>query len=241
MTVLAALQKAALRLAGRKPVAFFGASEGETLELELASLSETVADDIAKYHDWQQLTALSQVAGDGTAVDFPLPDDFDRFPLSGGIQDFNSWFWGYHHYADLDAFLFDEARDFNAAPGGWIIYGDRLRFAPAPAVAQSARFAYISKNYALAENGSPKPTFTADTDTFRLPERLLTLGLVWRWREDKGLYSAGDEAAFVKALDEEAGKDKGPTIIRRNGGGSRLNTHVAYPWELGPADYWPAA
>lgn len=238
MTVLAALQKAAIRLAGRKPVSFFGVTD--KLEIELASLAETVAEDIAQYHEWQALTNIHTVVSDGIAGDYPMPDDFDRFPLTGTIMDGNTLFWGYSQYHNLDGFLLDEARDFNAAPGGWVIYGDRIRFAPVPELNARARFAYISENYALSPNTTPQKGFTSDMDEFRLPERLLTLGVIWRWREDKGLFSAGDETAFIKAMDEAAAKDSGPSVIRRNSGSSILRTHLAYPWTLGQgANYWP--
>src|SRR3546814_14852216 len=67
------------------------------------------------------------------------------------------------------------------------------------------------------------------SDTFLLPERLLTLGLVWRWRENKKLDATGDQEAFIKALDEYAAKDKGSRVIRSR---SRLRlpgTHIAWP------------
>jgi hypothetical protein len=112
-----------------------------------------------------------------------------------------------------------------------------LRFSPAPAATAMLRFPYITKNLALAESTAPKDEFTADTDTFRLPERLLTLGLVWRWRENKKLDATGDQEAFVKALDEYAAKDRGPVAIRRNSRRFFHGTHVAWPWELGPSTY----
>lgn len=239
MTVLAALQSAAIRLQGRKPGTFFGSTQ--QFEVELTDLVNEVARDIAKYQDWQGLTKIATITGDGETVEFELPDDYDRFTLAGAMQDGLSWAWGYRHYLDLDAFLFDEVRGFNASPGGWIIYGGMLRFSPAPAAAAQARFPYITKNIVLGESTSPKEAFTADQDSFILPERLLTLGLVWRWRENKGLAGTGDQEAFIKALDEYAAKDKGPTVIRRKAYSSFGNTRPAYPWELGPADYWPAA
>ena len=240
MTVLSALQSAAIRLMGRKPGTFFGAQGN--LELELTDLVNEVAIDIAKYQDWQALTRIGSVTGDGATTEFDLPADFDRFTLAGVVQDGVSWAWGYQHYLDLDAFLYDELRGFDATPGGWIIYGDKLRFSPAPGDAAQARFPYITKNIARDFSTAPKEAFTADTDEFLLPDRLLTLGLVWRWRENKGLAGAGDQEAFIKALDEYAAKDGGPTVIRRNGSASFGNTHLAYPWTLGAgANYWPVA
>lgn len=239
MTVLVAMQSAAVRLVGYKPGTFFDSAQ--QFELEMCDLVNEVADDIAKYHDWQALIRLHTIVGDGATSEFALPADYDRFPIKGAVQDYNSWSWGYHHYTDLDAFLYDEARDFNALPGGWIIYGDMMRFSPPPGATTQARFPYITKEIVRSFSTAPQEDFTADNDSFLLPERLLTLGLVWRWRENKGLDATGDQEAFIKALDEYAAKDGGPVVIRRNSGRNFGNTQTAYPWPLGPADYWPAA
>lgn len=235
MTVLAAMQSAAIRLIGRKPSPFFGSTQ--TFELEMCDLVNEVAQDIARYQDWQALTAIAPLTGDGTTTEFDLPADFDRMLQASFVQDTASWAWGYRAYSSIDAFTFDEARGWNAAPGGWIIYGGKMRFSPAPATSAAIRFPYITKNIVTAESTAPQEAFTADTDTFRLPERLLTLGLVWRWRENKKLDATGDQEAFVKALDEYAVKDAGPRVIRRTSQRSFHGTHLAWPWELGPSTY----
>lgn len=229
MTILAALQSAAVRLVGQRPGAFFSAS-GQ-IERELSDLVNEVAEDVAKYHDWQALVRVCEIVGDGATAEFDLPADYDRMLVKSDMFDPASWFWGYGHYTDINAFLRDEARGFN--PGGWIIYDDHLRFSPAPSSGQKATFPYITKNWATAESLAPKSSFTADTDNFRLPERLLTLGLVWRWRENKGLDATGDQEAFVKALDEYATKDGGSKVFRRNSRRYLAGTQVAWPWQLG--------
>src|SRR3546814_14673647 len=71
------------------------------------------------------------------------------------------------------------------------------------------------------------------SDTFLLPERLLTLGLVWRWRENKNLDATGDQEAFIKALDEYAAKDKGSRVIRSRSRLSLPGPHIDWPYELG--------
>lgn len=235
MTVLTALQSAALRLMGQRPSAFFGAAD--QLALELTDLANEVAADIAKYQDWQALTKLGTVSGDGTTSAFNLPADYDRMLVNAAVADLSSWFWGYYAYPDLNAFLYAEARDFDAAPGGWVIYGNQIRFAPAPASSVTATFPYISAYWAVDTSTAPKAAFTADTDAFALPERLLTLGLIWRWRENKKLDASGDQEAFVKALDEYAAKDKGSRVYRKNSRRPIPGTHLAWPYELGPATY----
>jgi hypothetical protein len=106
-----------------------------------------------------------------------------------------------------------------------------------PSDTQTATYPYITKNWARSAALTDGPAFTADDDTFLLPERLLTLGLVWRWRENKKLDASGDQEAFVKALDEYGAKDKGSRVIRRRASRGIPGTYAAWPWELGPATY----
>lgn len=233
--ILAAMQSAAIRLMGQKPSTFFGATD--TFAVEITDLVNEVAEDVAKYQDWQALTRTGTVTGDGTTTDFDLPPDYDRMLQNASVADLSSWFWGFAAYRDINAFLYDQARGFTGVPGGWIIYTDKLRFAPAPSASQIATFPYITQNWATDASTAAKAAFTADTDTFALPERLLTLALVWRWREGKKLDASGDQEAFVKALDEYAAKDSGARVYRRNGRRRFPGTHLAWPYELGPSTY----
>jgi hypothetical protein len=235
VTVLAAMQSAAVRLMGQRPTGFFGASG--SFEAEMSDLVNEVATDVAKYQDWQALVRVGTVTGDGTLTQFDLPDDYDRMLGSSAMQDLTSWFWGFGAYTDINSFLYDEARGFSGFPGGWIIYGNQLRFSPAPSDAQVATFPYITQNWAVDASTAAKGAFTADTDSFALPERLLTLGLVWRWRENKKLDSTGDQEAFIKALDEYAAKDRGARVYRKRARRAFPGTYTAWPWELGPSTY----
>lgn len=234
MSILPAMQSAALKLMGQRPAVFFGSSQ--RFEQEITDLVNDVAEDILKAADWQALTRVHTLTGDGAETEFTLPDDYDRMLLVADVQDVNSWLWGYYPFFDINAFLFAEARGFQPWPGGWIIYADRMRFVPAPATGDTATFPYLSKNYARdSATLEGKPAFTQDTDDFLLPNHLLTLGLVYRWRENKKLDSTGDQEAFDEALGQYTAKDKGSQVYRR---GSRFRfpgTYQAWPWALGPA------
>ncbi len=80
MTILTALQSAAVRLVGTRPASIF--SSTDQTELELADLANEVATDIMKGHPWRALTKIHEMAGDGVATSFPLPDDYDRMKRS---------------------------------------------------------------------------------------------------------------------------------------------------------------
>lgn len=230
MSFLTAAQSASIRLIGRKPATFF--SSTNQFEQEICDLANEVAQDCVASQDWQALTKVYDIVGDGVTTNFPFPADFDQQTLNSDIQNLQDWAWGYEHITDINDFIFRRARGFQPFPGAWIIYGDEFQFTPAPAVGNSASFPYISRFYAKDSGGTPKEAFTADTDTFILSERMLTLGLIWRWREMKKLDYTGDQEAFEKCIDDLSARDAGSQIIR-SGRRVRGNFLWAYPWALG--------
>jgi hypothetical protein len=202
----------------------------------MVDLVNEVAKDICKYADWQALTKVYNVPVDGVTENFPLPDDYDRQLLVTDVQDLNNWVWGYQHVTNINDFLYQKARGFELLPGAWTIYNNQMQFWPAPTTGNTATFPYVSLNYAVpTTGGASAPEFTADTDNFIINggERLLTLGLVWRWRENKKLDYTGDQEAFTMLIDQLAAKDKGSSVFRLRSRTRGLNTFPAWPWQLG--------
>lgn len=233
MSVLTAIQSAAIRLVGYRPSVVF--SSQEQFELEMTDLINEAATDIMRYTDWQSLISVANFTGDGTITAFPKPDGYDRMMLTADVQDLSNWVWGYQNVASIDEFLWLQARGFGPYPGVWCIFDDAFNFYPAPPAGQLATFPYISQNYAMGSDGVSKPAFTKDDDTFRIPggDRLLTLWLVWRWRENKKLDATGDMENFAKAMDELAAKDRGSRVYRSRSSRLRGDFRVAWPYALG--------
>lgn len=231
MTVLDAMQSASIRLVGRKPSVFFS-SQGQ-FERELTDLANEVAKDCIASEEWQALIKVLTLTGDGVQEQFDFPADYDRQLLNTDVQDLTNWAWGYEHLTNLNEFLYRKARGFEPYPGCWIIYGNQFNFYPAPVSGNTATFPYVSNYYARASGGAEKASFTADDDSFVLPDRLLTLGLIWRWREMKKLDYTGDEETFQKCIDELMARDKGSQIIRGGNKWRGINAVRAYPYPLG--------
>jgi hypothetical protein len=231
MTVLSAMQSAALRLVGRKLTAFFS-STGQ-FEREIVDLVNEVATDIVQSHDWQALTFIATITGDGSTTEFPLPADYDRMKLAQHMQDGKSWFWGYTRVQSLDEWISLQSGGWAAlSPGWWILLQNQFQFYPAPGSGAEAKYPYVSKLYARDKDNAPKAAFTADDDSFALDERLLTLALIWRWREMKRIDATGDMENFTKAFDERSARDGGSRTIRKNGG-RVIHAAPAWPWVLG--------
>lgn len=232
MTLLSACQSAAIRLVGRKPDTIFSATDPFSLEMQV--LSNEVAKDIAKSHDWQALVRTHSITPNGVDTSFPLPEDYDRMLLDSDIYDGSSWAWGYCHVTRPNDWLRMKVENFGwISPGAWAMQGNQFEFQPAPTSETAAQFVYITKHIVLKEDGEPADAFTKDDDSFILNERLLTLGVIWKWRELKRLEASTDEANFIKAFSEIAGKDGGSKIIRKGGHRLRGDFRTAWPWTLG--------
>lgn len=229
MTLQSVVQSAALRIVGSKPSAVY--SSTDQIAVEMADLVNEVAKDIAASHDWRDLTSISEMVGDGVLTAFPKPDNYDRMLIASDVQDKADWLWGYYAFGSVSEYLRTKNSDFQRiTPGGWILLGGQFEFFPAPN--GTATFPYISKMIVLDENGVPKPAFTADTDTFILSERVLTLGLIWRYLSQKRLDYSEELATYGMALSQAQTRDKGAQVIRQ-GRNRNLGANLAWPWPLG--------
>jgi len=231
MSVLTASQSAALRLQGTRPATFF--SSNSTFEREIVDLVNEVADDIASAKEWRALTKLYELTGDGTTEGFDLPADYDRMPTNGVVFRPDWSTWCYTPARTLDQFQYLRNGQPAPQPGAWIILEGQMKFQPPIATGDRAQFFYLTKNWARSSGGISKSAFTADDDTYLLDERLLTLGLIWRWKAQKGLEYAEDLSNYDRRLEEISGRDSAPRIHAEGRATFGYAANVAYPWPLG--------
>lgn len=85
---------------------------------------------------------------------------------------------------------------------------------PDPTADETIAYEYITKNWVLSAADVEKDSFTADTDTSVIPERLIQLGLRWRWLSAKGL----DYAEAFRTYEYEKQKAKA-----KSGGSTKLD------------------
>ena len=117
-----------------------------------------------------------------------------------------------HIYGPLNAqdWQHEQGTNGTSAYDRFRIRGDLLLLYPAPAAGHQIAFEYVTKNWISGD----KDAFTADGDTALLDEELLTLGLVWRFREAKGFdYAEAFRKYEVRLANAQA----------RDGGRPRLN------------------
>lgn len=208
--ILPAIRSAILRLTGVSVQEVFASTD--TIAVEMADLVNEVATDIMKSHDWRALTKVAQVVGDGSEA-YALPSDYDRMVMASEIDDAASWFWGYAPFDSVNQWMRFRSGSYSIVePGGWIILGGQMQFYPAPN--GTAQYPYISNEWARSASGDAKTAFTADDDTFVLDNRLLTLGLIWRWQQQKDMAYAEDMQTYEIALAQAQSRDKGARVLK---------------------------
>jgi hypothetical protein len=231
MSFLSAAQSASIRLIGKKPSTFF--SSQNTFEMEIIDLANEVVTDMVKYADWRRLITLQQMVGDGVTYGFDLPDDYDRMPIGVDISRANWYTWGYVDAPSLNYWMDLVNGLASPNPGYWIMLDGQIQFRPAVSASTTAQFFYVSKNAVLDADGTTKkPAFTKDEDTYLLDERVLKLGIIYKWRAQKRLEYAQDFSNYEQALMQASGHDKGARITKGANRAS-MGAYTAYPWALG--------
>jgi hypothetical protein len=232
MTVLSAASGAS-RLLGKGAISALLTST-DPFHVELVALCDEVATDIAKRHDWNKLLTLKTQAGDGSDTTFDLPSDYDRMPVKAAVFQ-TSTTRPMMPVTDLDVWLANTLEAGTAPYGEWIIISGQINIRPALGASDSAKFYYVSNSVVDPASGSNHSVpFTLDTDVFVLPERLLQLGLIWRWRYMKGLDYAEDMNTFELALAQEIARDKGSRMFAIGRARIPDDVHLAYPGAITP-------
>ena len=231
MSLLTVFQQACTSgIALEKPSAVYGSTTRE--HVELANIANEMAAMIAASHEWQILNKIAVITGDGTTEDFALPADFDRMLDKSQLWS-TSLETPLSPISDRDDWLELDIKTFDFVINAWIIYAGEIHIKPALSTGVQVKYFYQSNLWGL--NGStPISEFTADTNTFRIDERLLKLGIIWKWREMKGLPYAEDLATYERLLAKLAMRDKGSRIIRLGKAVLPRDTTVAYPQSIVP-------
>ncbi len=185
----------------------------ETTQL-LLELAKTEVEETAKAKEWPALrrtqsftaTLASLQAAPGKPTDFDRAirqtfwNDTTNRPMGGPISD-QEW----------------------AAANGWPITSgitqyvmfryDGLHIYPVPAAADTIKFDYIINTPWETSGGSALTVPTADADVSKLGDRLLRLGIVWRYKQAKGRDYAEDMRSHQFALEEEFSAQQGAEQI----------------------------
>lgn len=226
MTILTVIQGAAALCNVAVPTAVVSNVDPDISQM--LALAQLEGDESASEIDWRNLKIGMQLTGDGSSTVFALPPDFDRImpgfalfssaypmiPLTGPVTD-----------AALNAMKVFPVKPVRPV---WRFIGNGLEVWPALAVNEIVSGEYRSNYWILSVDGSTrKSTFAADGDSCLVPEAVIKLGVVWRWKQAKGLDYAEDFRSWNNARARIAGHDSGNATVEMAG-------DLSFP-----ATYWP--
>lgn len=96
------------------------------------------------------------------------------------------------------------------------LFAGQFDLDPIPYDSNLLVYEYYSANFVLTGGVSTTPNnaFTSDTDTYRLPDDLLILGVQWRYKRAKGLDYSQEHATWSAAVQRELGRDTAARTLR---------------------------
>jgi hypothetical protein len=173
MTILGVVHDASPKLGIARPTQLM--SDSGATSLDVQSVLKEAALEIAQRHDWSALKTLGTLAGNGVATTFNLPTDYDRMLKKAELWSSAAPNTPLRHYPDSDQWLGFSVQSYQPLLGGWTMLGGQFAVSPALANGATAKFYYVTRKIFADAGGTAKQDFTADTDVFRLDERLLSL------------------------------------------------------------------
>jgi hypothetical protein len=199
------------------PASVFAAISSNRTMFEMVACANEMAQRIAyDTRDWTELRTRHTFLG-ATVIDpagnyaqdvFPLPANYKRMLLTTNVWRALSAQTPMKFIDDHDEWLQRHLLNDNTAQGEWTLFGRELHTRPGVSPGDNITFMYLDKNCVTLTGGGFGDRFQSDTDSFRLDERLLKLGMIFDWKMKKGSPYAEDMGTYQDAISSAMGRDK---------------------------------
>lgn len=238
MTVLTTITAAATAIGIDIPTAVFAGTTRTLIEVQTYINEAAAMVCFDSGHDWTKLMTLATITGDGATLGFPLPTDYQRMIKKARLWPSATPFAPLIHYTDPDQWLGMQVQQFQPVVGAWSLIGSLLQIRMAGnsnplSNGDTVKFYYITSKYSIDNSSAFQTAFTADSDTFRLSERLLKLAFIYLWKKGKGQDFSEALADYENVLAIESGNDKGSKILTVGYERPRAGLEIAFPTSLG--------
>lgn len=169
---------------------------------QIREFMNQAGEDIAKRAEWSGLYSSDTVSG--SVSSHTLPTDFQEMGERGGVylNKTEGTFTPVRPCVDPTMWTFLVQRP--SSEIYYMIRGGNLEFSD-ELDSDGAKFDYVSTYWV----GGTKAAVTANSDTFKIPERLIRLGTVWRWMREKGKPYDDLVAEFEADLVQEIKSNRG--------------------------------
>ena len=192
MTLISIASALATNAGMKVPASVIGNPAREWVEAH--QFANEAGEELARRVDWGQLQASATLTGDGTNLAHALPAGFSR--LNRGV----AVMAGTSIVRPLTRQEWSRLAPMQGVPRYFLLEADTLTLWPYLANAETVTVQYQSLNW--CDNGTA--AFVADTDSPLVDEDLFAKALIVRWRRQKGMSFADEEAEYEAALQDFA-------------------------------------
>lgn len=214
MTLLTVVQNAMTQVGLTPPSVVYASTDEIVRQMKAFVMVEgrKLLDD----HDWRQLLT-ARTFSCGSAVEQSAEPQSDFLRMANGSQMWNEA----NDFAIVGPVNADEyndllVRNVSSLPQYWRLVGTKLHILR-PVSGNTIRYEYITNKWILQAAVTAGTALSADTDTFRVPENILELGLCWRFKKAKGLDYAEDMRNYELAVAAAKMQDVGGRRIITTG------------------------
>lgn len=233
MSLLTIIRSACRRI-GLTPPNVVASSTDATTGL-LYELAQEEGRALSKYGDWKILRkekTFTTVAAE-TQTDTPIPSDWDAF--------IDNTFWNRTRrirlYGPLNPDDWQRYKAGSTFPitNCFTIRGTSWLIRPIPAAGDTIYYEYRSNQWCQSSGGTAQSAWAADSDTGILSEDLMADGIIWRYKQDRGLEWQSFYDKYIYNVDQALAKDKPHRIVDMKNGGPPVRT----PGLVIPEGAWP--
>jgi hypothetical protein len=184
----------------------FLVGSSDTSARQLLRFAQLAGDTLLQDHAWGQLIRRNTFSQSATF------DDFDRFYPVSSIWDVNRSrpLAGPLNQEEWNNLL---VRNITGGEKYWTMYQGSIWIYPAPEATDEFTFSYVTSNWIRPVDGADVPRWSADTDESLIPDQLIVLSMVWRWKQSKSLDYAEDLSTFERTRERLMARDRGPRLI----------------------------
>lgn len=230
MSLLTIVQRFCSRTGLAVPATVYGTADPQIRQI--MALLEEEGNDLSGRGDWNELTF--QATHTTTAAEDQ--GDIDSIATNGYRYIKNNTFWDRTLQEPVYGPLNDQdwqaikAMTVTGPRYQWRIRGGHLLSNPVPTAGHTWAFEYVSWNWMTDSTGATyRQYFAADGDLPLLPEEILTLGLRWRWKKEKGFDYAEDFRTYESMVKDALGRDGGKRTLNMGGDGEGKTPRVFLP------------
>lgn len=211
LSLLTLIQHVSTRIGQPRPTAVAASTE-ETVQ-RLLELAQDEGRELARFGDWKVLRKTHTFATTATEsqTNAHTPADLGAY-LDGT-------FWNRTRQMRLTGPLSAEewhrikAMTSALATDTFYLEGTTWLMQPVPPAGQTIAYGYRSSYWCKSTGGTAQEAWAADTDTGILPERLMELGIIWRYRQSRNMDWQTDYDKYMFQVQQALAADSPQGII----------------------------